>query len=493
MQIIDCFIFYNELDLLHIRLEELYNRVDKFVIIEANYTFAGNKKGWNFEENISRYSKYVDKIIYIKVEDMPNNGNAWDNEYHQRNALTRSYSMFEDDDIIIISDLDEIPRNEIIQKIRDRTIQIPVRLGMKFYNYNFNCFISQTQHNVPAVYYVKDARGITPQKIREQHVHIIPDAGWHLSWFGDAEFCKNKIKNFAHQELNNEYFLSHLDARRAMYQDYYPESGRNWDFNHIFLDSTLPECVLDRRFKFIEKYIDQPIKIAFISYGDDKFKKSRVRIIKEAKATGIFDFMKCYSRDDLGSEFTERNNRLLSQSRGGGYWCWKPYIILKTLETVSENSWVLYADAGCTLIQDRKIQVIERILEMNKHGKEISAYQMPHIEKDWTKKDMFMFFGVEGNDEIINTGQYVGSVFMVKNTPFTRSLFEKCVDIISNNNQLIDDSPSIQSNYAGFREHRHDQSLLSILRKLNKEKVYVIPTDETWHGNDFVQVDRIRC
>lgn len=279
---------------------------------------------------------------------------------------------------------------------------------------------------------------------------------------------------------------------------YYPKIKKVWhgdifvfqDWNEIDGDLVLSTT----RSPSISTLSDQPIKISFISYADDSFKKSRVRIVNEAKATGIFDFIKCYSTSDLEPDFIERNKRLLSQKRGGGYWCWKPYVVLKTLFTVPENSWVLYADAGCTLIQDRKNQVIERIIEMDRHGKEISAYKMPTLlEKEWTKKDMFIFFGVEGNDEIINTGQYIACVFMVKNTLFTRSLFEQCVDIISNNNELIDDSPSVQPNYLEFKEHRHDQSLLSIIRKLNNERVYIIPNDETYYGNDFVQAMRIKC
>lgn len=259
MKIVDCFIFYNELDLLHLRLEELYDVVDKFIIVEANYTFAGNPKQWNYEINKERYEKYNDKIVYIKVEDMPNDGNAWNNEYHQRNAIQKCFTLFEDDDLAIISDVDEIPNSHTIQYIRENVVVIPVRLGMEFYNYNFNCKISTSQLNVPVVYRINELKGNSPQRFREiYNVNFIPNAGWHFSWFGDAEFCKNKIKNFAHQELNKECYLEKLCERKLNYQDYYLESGRNWKFEHVPLLHTLPKCVIDRRFQFIEKYIDEP-------------------------------------------------------------------------------------------------------------------------------------------------------------------------------------------------------------------------------------------
>lgn len=259
MKLIDCFIFYNELDLLHIRLEELYDVVDNFIIVEANHTFTGNHKEWNYENNKERYERYKDKIFYIKVEDMPNDGNAWNNEYHQRNAIQKCFTLFKDEDLAIISDVDEIPKSEVIQYIRENAGVIPVRLGMEFYNYNFNCRISTSQLNVPVVYKIKDLRGNSPQILRERYdVNFIPKGGWHFSWFGDAEFCKNKIKNFAHQELNKDYYLEKLDKRREKYEDYYQESGRNWKFEHVHLSGALPKCVLDRRFRFIENYIDEP-------------------------------------------------------------------------------------------------------------------------------------------------------------------------------------------------------------------------------------------
>jgi beta-1,4-mannosyl-glycoprotein beta-1,4-N-acetylglucosaminyltransferase len=494
MKVVDCFIFYNELDLLHLRFEELYSVVDKFVIVEANHTFAGNPKEWNYESNKERYAKYADKIMYVKVEDMPNDGNAWNNEYHQRNAIQSCFTLFEDDDAAIISDVDEIPNSEAIRYIKKNTSIIPVRIGMEFYNYNFNCKISTFQNNVPIVYRIKDLTGKSIQSLRERYnIHIMPNAGWHFSWFGDADFCKNKIKNFAHQELNNDYFLERLDTRRDNYEDYYQESGRNWKFNHIPISKTLPKCVIERRFQFIEKYIDEPKSvITFITYGDTAFEKSRTRLIKEAQDTGIFKRCIGYTPDDLDEEFKMSCKSLLSQKRGGGYWCWKPHVVLKTMQSIPENEWILYADAGCTLVRERKEQVLEQIEIMEKENKLVSAYQMNHLEKSWTKGDMFNYFGIVENKHIKETGQYVGGVFLVKNHEKTRRIFERMLEIMSGLSFLIDDSPSIISNDSSFNEHRHDQSLFSIIRKLNPDITYVIPKDETYHGNAFVQALRLK-
>ena len=88
-KIYDCFTFFNEYDLLDIRLEEHYDHVDHFVIVESNKSFQNKDKEFNLEKNWDRYSKYHDKIIYIKVEDMPGGENPWVREAFQRNAIER--------------------------------------------------------------------------------------------------------------------------------------------------------------------------------------------------------------------------------------------------------------------------------------------------------------------------------------------------------------------------------------------------------------------
>ena len=86
MKIYDCFIFRNELDLLEIRLTELYNQVDYFVVVESTHTFQGAPKELILQNNWSRFQQWHDKMIHIVVDDMPLLGDAWQNEHHQRNC-----------------------------------------------------------------------------------------------------------------------------------------------------------------------------------------------------------------------------------------------------------------------------------------------------------------------------------------------------------------------------------------------------------------------
>jgi beta-1,4-mannosyl-glycoprotein beta-1,4-N-acetylglucosaminyltransferase len=120
--LLDCFTFFRELDLLEGRLEYLYDVVDYFVIVEADITFAGNKKELNFLNNIKRFKPYLDKIIYqpisidinqfidsINVDKSSLESFNWKIEYAQRSHIDNILKLFDDDSYVIISDLDEIP------------------------------------------------------------------------------------------------------------------------------------------------------------------------------------------------------------------------------------------------------------------------------------------------------------------------------------------------------------------------------------------------
>lgn len=151
MKIIDAFIFYNELDLLYYRLSVLYAHVDKFVLVEATLTFAGNPKPLYYSENKDRFSQFADKIIHVVVDDLkpnavyiPGNGyddDVWENEFYQRNCIDRGIKQLDlmDEDLIMISDLDEIPNmNSVYEFIRATldTTKIAISLEQDMYYYN---------------------------------------------------------------------------------------------------------------------------------------------------------------------------------------------------------------------------------------------------------------------------------------------------------------------------------------------------------------------
>jgi beta-1,4-mannosyl-glycoprotein beta-1,4-N-acetylglucosaminyltransferase len=226
MKIIDCFTFYNELDILEIRLTELNDIVDYFVLVECIKTHVNNDKELFFENNKKRYSKFLHKIIHIIVKDnIPQTSNPWDIENYQRRCIDQGIKQLDlkSEDIIIISDLDEIPDSNTLLSIKnykglDRVngvngvneINGIYNLVQDLYYYNLNCKSDGKWYHPKILNY--GSYNNDPQSIRDWGPKIngqFEKGGWHLSYFGDIEFIKNKIRNQAHQEFNHEHILNH--------------------------------------------------------------------------------------------------------------------------------------------------------------------------------------------------------------------------------------------------------------------------------------------
>src|SRR5271165_6733613 len=114
-KIFDCFTFFNEVELLELRLEETWDAVDLYVIAESELTFTGQKKPLYYLEHADRFRPYRDKIIHLVINDVPNSNNPFDREHFQRNAVVRGLTAAKDDDFIMISDVDELIRQDSIR------------------------------------------------------------------------------------------------------------------------------------------------------------------------------------------------------------------------------------------------------------------------------------------------------------------------------------------------------------------------------------------
>ncbi len=136
MKIYDCFTFYNEFELLELRLKELYDSVDYFVIVESDHTFTNRKKEWLFDKNREKYSKWSDKIIHIKFESNLHD-DPWLNEADQRNAIMLGCKDATAEDIIIVSDCDEILRPKAVDHMR-KSINAMFGFRMPLFNFKFN-------------------------------------------------------------------------------------------------------------------------------------------------------------------------------------------------------------------------------------------------------------------------------------------------------------------------------------------------------------------
>lgn len=239
--IVDCFPFYNELDMLKYRLETLSPVVDKFVLVESPRTFRGNPKKLYYLENKHLFEKYSDKIIHvIDYEILENPSSPWVNEVHQRNYTNIGLTNLglNSDDIVLLSDVDEIFDPEIIKNIETYLGQYPfVSLNMDLYYYNIETRIDECWTSPKAARY-SYFQEVPPHSLRNgPPCIIVPNAGWHLSYFGNPKMIINKLKNFAHNEFSDVYSYDDEQRLAEIIRDKQDVVGRNLKFFKIPIES----------------------------------------------------------------------------------------------------------------------------------------------------------------------------------------------------------------------------------------------------------------
>jgi len=262
-KVIDCFTFFNELDLLEIRLKYLYDTVDYFVIVEADTSFNGDSKEMVFKDNMARFAPFKDKIVFVPIKIKifeQEKGVAWKREVYQRDCIQEGLNKLHlnDNDLVLISDIDEIPNKDIIINLKNNSA---VKISTITKKSNFNLIVKSVFYFLKSIFYKiinkdiwklrsqlkliyfiiikkfpvpfsfemnnnyyylnyqkKDSywpglqcvqagwmKKFTPNEVRAFRVNpiqIIKDGGWHFSFLGGKEMIKYKIKNFSHQEYN---------------------------------------------------------------------------------------------------------------------------------------------------------------------------------------------------------------------------------------------------------------------------------------------------
>jgi beta-1,4-mannosyl-glycoprotein beta-1,4-N-acetylglucosaminyltransferase len=265
-KIYDCFPFYNELDLLELRLSELYDYVDHFVLVEANTTHQSNPKPYYFEDNKSRYARYLDKIIHIKVDNMPGHADAWVNEKHHRDQIMQGIDRYEGDenDLVFISDLDEIIRPKALEHIVNSPNSL-FALRMSLHNFKFNYLRTQPgQYDIWGMAVRKSLidKDFSPTEIRrlrfnfmqspyqfkDSGIEVVEHGGWHFGYMGDNEWLINKAKNFAHAEVNRPEFIEQIDVEKSIAERREWNRGNANDrYEIVELDSYFPRTILENQ------------------------------------------------------------------------------------------------------------------------------------------------------------------------------------------------------------------------------------------------------
>ncbi|AEF53548.1 glycosyl transferase [Marinomonas posidonica] len=284
-KLIDVFLFYNELDLLELRLKSLYEFVDFFVITECEETFSGKKKELLFLKNRERFLKFEDKIIYNRVSnkdlaflqsesgkfkkyitnfDVPHkhkHSNRPANILHSSlkreithrdSAILGLVKIAKYGDIVFISDVDEIPNPNVVKSFRNKKIESPSYFEMKWYMYWVNNQVSKCNWYGTVAFEYSMLEGKSLDLLRyssSDHKNvpglIIKNAGWHFSYLGGADAISNKLDALPYQGLKAEIskFLNKIsfggwDSKLKSNKDILLQNRK---FNVVEIDESFPE------------------------------------------------------------------------------------------------------------------------------------------------------------------------------------------------------------------------------------------------------------
>jgi len=224
------------------------------------------------------------------------------------------------------------------------------------------------------------------------------------------------------------------------------------------------------------------MKVYFITFGNEPWHASVQCLCEEARESGVFDVVRGYTESDL-DEWTRTycdNN-----PRGYGFWMWKSYVCLKTLEEADENDVIIYADAGCVLNPPAKQRLYEYIDMVTKSPYGIIGFQMTHLERHWTKRELLHKFGCDNRSDILDSGQIEATAFVFRKCPHATNIIREWNSIPKQDPFYINTTTVVQQ-HEGFREHRHDQSVFSLLLKTRGA---VVLGWETWCWSEHESQD----
>lgn len=270
--IYDCIPFFNELDILKLRMQIMAPYVDRFVLEESTVTFSGEPKEMIFAKHRHMFAEFDDKIIYVAVDDSPMEGvTTHERDKYQKNQLIRGMADAKPDDIVIFSDVDEIPNPQTLQMIlRDFDSEKIYHLAQRM----FYCFlnIEEVSGNLlsitgefpgverkrwlgtkicsfgslpkEGIVYLREVSTEDPRSVR------VADGGWHFGYMGgdgERDVAKRigvKVQAAAHQEYNKASYLNEAVDRLLCGEDIF---GRNAKFIRVPIDESYPAYLREHR------------------------------------------------------------------------------------------------------------------------------------------------------------------------------------------------------------------------------------------------------
>ncbi|WP_130836104.1 glycosyl transferase GT17 family protein [Lachnoclostridium sp. Marseille-P6806] len=279
----DCFQFFNELDILDLRLHILSDVVDRFVISESTVTFSGDPKPLFYEENRELFREFKDRIIHVVVDDTPMDCDAYARDHHQKCAVMRGLTEAKPEDIIIFSDVDEIPDpetlRELLPAVEDgRIYMLAQRL--------FYCFLNLEDVSGKNLSTTGEFEGAEPKRwlgtkicrkrllsqytteqLRDREQQAIgvrvDRGGWHFSYMGGGkdqsveDRVRYKIRSAAHQNYNNRRTLFEVGSNLRSKKDIL---GRDSELVVSVIDDSYP--------RYLREHID---RFSYLLYKEPKW------------------------------------------------------------------------------------------------------------------------------------------------------------------------------------------------------------------------------
>jgi beta-1,4-mannosyl-glycoprotein beta-1,4-N-acetylglucosaminyltransferase len=263
MKLYDCFMYFDEDLMLDLRLNILNNYVDKFIVAEATRDHAGKEKKLNFD--IKRFSKFKNKIDYLIIDDIPLevkskkknwDANHWRDQF-QRNSLSKGFKECNEDDLIMISDIDEIPDPNKISEFQIKNkyacfMQKNFQSKLNLLNITDKSWMGT---KICQKKYLKSPQWLRDIKTKKRpfwkfykpkEPQLIFDGGWHFSFLKEPKEIAKKIISYSHQEFNKEDFTSeeNITKRIENHEDLF---NRNIKYKKIEIDESFPKYILDNK------------------------------------------------------------------------------------------------------------------------------------------------------------------------------------------------------------------------------------------------------
>ena len=262
MAIFDCFQYFNEDHIADLRFNILDENVDFFVVVESTVNHQGQTRKLHFDKN--KYKKFQNKIVYIEVDDTPDNikkphtGGESLVEQHQRNSIMKGLNKSQDNDLIILSDVDEIPDLNKLKVFDKNKYAV---FSQKMFMYKLNLLnLNENNWHGSKICLKKNLK--SPQWLRnlkfkkypfwridkQKNLQIIDNGGWHFAYLQDVKNISKKIKSFAHGEFNKEEIVSEKNIELKINQGE-DVLGRGYKIKKIEIDSSYPNYIINNKDK----------------------------------------------------------------------------------------------------------------------------------------------------------------------------------------------------------------------------------------------------